>query len=82
MSVNKVILVGNVGKEPDVRHLDRNVVVANLLRVKSEQIPTRTRTEYAVTEQKSLQRQWRCFRQGLPAWLLLLMFPVKEMLSN
>ena len=24
MSVNKVILIGNVGKEPDVRHLDRS----------------------------------------------------------
>mgnify|MGYP001207976251 CR=1 FL=1 len=29
MSVNKVILVGNVGKDPDVRHLDKGVSVAN-----------------------------------------------------
>jgi len=28
MSVNKVILVGNVGKDPDVRHLDSGVTVA------------------------------------------------------
>ena len=28
MSVNKVILVGNVGKDPDVRHLDNGVTVA------------------------------------------------------
>ncbi len=29
MSVNKVILVGNVGKDPEVRHLDKGVAVAN-----------------------------------------------------
>lgn len=30
MSVNKVILIGNVGKDPDVRYLDNHVCVANL----------------------------------------------------
>lgn len=30
MSVNKVILIGNVGKDPDVRYLDNNVCVASL----------------------------------------------------
>jgi len=29
MSVNKVILIGNVGKDPDVRYLDSGVAVAN-----------------------------------------------------
>jgi len=29
MGVNKVILVGNVGKDPDVRHLDSGVTVSS-----------------------------------------------------
>ncbi|MDD4609621.1 MAG: single-stranded DNA-binding protein [Bacteroidaceae bacterium] len=30
MSVNKIILLGNVGKEPEVRYLDSGVAVANI----------------------------------------------------
>jgi single-strand DNA-binding protein len=36
MSVNKVILVGNVGKDPEVRYLDKNVAVANFTLATSE----------------------------------------------
>jgi len=51
MSVNKVILIGNVGKEPDVRYLNTGVAVANFPLATSErgytssngtQVPERT----------------------------------------
>lgn len=51
MSVNKVILIGNVGREPEVRYLDSGVAVATLTLATSEraytlqngtQVPERT----------------------------------------
>lgn len=36
MGVNKVILIGNVGKDPDVRHLDSGVTVASFPLATSE----------------------------------------------
>lgn len=36
MSLNKVILIGNVGKDPDVRYFDNNVAVANFSLATSE----------------------------------------------
>jgi single-strand DNA-binding protein len=51
MSVNKVILIGNVGKEPDVKYYDNGVAVANFSVATSErgytaangtQVPERT----------------------------------------
>jgi single-strand DNA-binding protein len=51
MSVNKIILIGNVGKEPDVRYLDKGGAVANFTLATSErgytaangtQVPERT----------------------------------------
>ena len=51
MAVNKVILIGNVGKDPDVRYLDNHVCVANLTLATTErgytaqngtQVPDRT----------------------------------------
>ncbi|NLI73096.1 MAG: single-stranded DNA-binding protein [Bacteroidales bacterium] len=51
MSINKAILVGNVGRDPDVRYLDKNVAVANFSLATTErgftmqngtQVPDRT----------------------------------------
>src|SRR6056297_1366529 len=36
MSVNKVILVGNVGNDPEVKHLDQDVKVAKFRMATSE----------------------------------------------
>ncbi len=36
MSINKVILVGNVGKDPEVRYIDNNVPVATITVATSE----------------------------------------------
>ena len=36
MSINKVILVGNVGKDPEVKHLDSETAVANFPLATSE----------------------------------------------
>lgn len=47
MAVNKVILVGNVGKEPEVRHLDNDMVVANFSLATTERgYTTRDGKEY------------------------------------
>ncbi len=40
MSVNKVILIGNVGKDPDVRYLDSGVAVANFTLATSDRAYT------------------------------------------
>lgn len=51
MSVNKVILIGNVGKDPEVRYIDKDLAVANFTLATSEraytlqngtQVPERT----------------------------------------
>ena len=51
MSVNKVILIGNVGREPNVRYIERDVTVASLSLATSDraytlpngtQVPERT----------------------------------------
>ncbi len=50
MSVNKVILVGNVGKDPEVRHLDSGVAVANLPLATSETYTAKNGEKVSTTE--------------------------------
>jgi len=59
MSVNKVILVGNVGKDPEVRYLDKNVAVANF---------TLATTDRAYTTQSGTQVPERTEWHNIVAW--------------
>jgi len=59
MSINKVILVGNVGKDPEVRYLDKNVAVANF---------TLATTDRAYTMQNGTQVPERTEWHNIVAW--------------
>lgn len=50
MSVNKVILVGNVGKDPEIRHLDSGVAVANFPLATSETYTAKNGERVTTTE--------------------------------
>jgi single-strand DNA-binding protein len=50
MSVNKVILIGNVGKDPEVRHLDSGVAVANFPLATSESYNSKSGERVTTTE--------------------------------
>jgi single-strand DNA-binding protein len=50
MSVNKVILVGNVGKDPEVKHLESNVSVANFPLATSETYTNKNGEKVTTTE--------------------------------
>ena len=41
MSFNKVILIGNVGKDPEVRHLETGIAVASFTLATSERYRNR-----------------------------------------
>ena len=51
-SVNKVILIGNLGKDPDVRHLENGATVANFPIATSENYKDRK------TGEKVSQTEW------------------------
>ena len=50
MSVNKVILVGNVGRDPETRHLDKGVAVANFSLATTETYTAKTGEKVSTTE--------------------------------
>ncbi len=50
MSINKVILVGNVGRDPETRHLDKNVAVANFSLATTENYTSKTGEKVSTTE--------------------------------
>jgi single-strand DNA-binding protein len=50
MSVNKVILVGNVGKDPEIRHLDTGIAVANFSLATSETYLAKNGEKVTTTE--------------------------------
>jgi single-strand DNA-binding protein len=50
MSINKVILVGNVGKDPEVKHLESNVSVANFTLATSENYTNKSGEKVTTTE--------------------------------
>ncbi len=59
MSINKAILVGNVGRDPEVRYLDKNVAVANF---------TLATTERGYTTQSGIQVPERTEWHNIVAW--------------
>jgi single-strand DNA-binding protein len=50
MSINKVILVGNVGKDPEVKHLESNVSVAHFTLATSENYTNKSGEKVTTTE--------------------------------
>ncbi len=50
MAINKVILVGNVGKDPEVRHLDTGIAVANFPLATSETYTAKNGERVTTTE--------------------------------
>jgi len=73
MSVNKVILVGNVGKDPDVKHFDTGLSVATFPLATTEraytlqngtQVPERTDWHNIVVSNKLAQTVDRYVHKG------------------
>jgi single-strand DNA-binding protein len=55
MSVNKVILIGNLGKDPEVKYLDGNRVVANVTLATNESYTDKSGQKVEQTEWHNLE---------------------------
>jgi len=62
MSVNKVILVGNVGKDPEVKYFDSGVSVAKFSLATSETYKNKNNEKVTNTEWHNIV----LWRKGLP----------------
>lgn len=78
MSVNKVILVGNVGKDPDVRYFDNDSVKASFPLATSErgyttangtQVPERTEWHNVVSWRGLAQIVEKFVKKGMPLYV-------------
>lgn len=78
MAVNKVILVGNVGKDPDVRYFDNDSVKASFPLATSErgyttangtQVPERTEWHNVVSWRGLAQIVEKFVRKGMPLYV-------------
>ncbi len=77
-SVNKVILVGNVGKDPEVRFLDRGVAIANFPLATTErgyimqngtQVPDKTEWHAIVLWRNLAEWAERYLRKGMKIYV-------------
>ncbi len=77
-SVNKVILIGNVGQDPEVRYLDRGVAIANFALATTErgyimqngtQVPDRTEWHNIVLWRNLAEWAERYLRKGMKIYV-------------
>ena len=66
--VNKVILVGNLGKDPEVRYLDSGVAVANFSLATTESYKNKEGEKVNQTEWHSIVL-WRGLAEVAEKWL-------------
>ena len=78
MSVNKVILLGHVGKDPEVRYFDKDVAVANFTLATTErgytlqngtQVPERTEWHNIVARRGFAELAEKYIRKGMQLYV-------------